>query len=110
MALVDVPCPACQRIDGVQEGKQAHGTQRSRGHKRDGPRTIVLLHSQEKGRLPAVRQPIVAMPLHGSGVQDIVRVLGVRAATGSDGLKKKRPRSTRGMKDGSTRWLLRTLT
>jgi insertion element IS1 protein InsB len=41
--------------------------------------------------LLAVKQQIVDMTLNGSGVRDIVRVLGVSAATVIDVLKKKEP-------------------
>ena len=58
MAFVQVQCPDCHSTDVVQYGKQANGTQRYRFNKRDCPRTIFLLQYQDKGRLPAVRQPI----------------------------------------------------
>jgi transposase-like protein len=92
MALVYVHCPECQSIDVVQYGKQANGTQRYRCNNRDCPRTIFLLQYSDKGRLPAVKQQIVDMTLNGSGVRDIVRVLGVSSATVIDVLKKKSPR------------------
>ena len=41
--------------------------------------------------MPAVKQQIVDMTLNGSGVRDIVRVLGVSSATVIDVLKKKEP-------------------
>jgi hypothetical protein len=44
--------------------------------------------------LPAVKQQIVDMTLNGSGVRDIVRVLGVSSATVIDVLKKKEPTIT----------------
>jgi len=91
MAFVQVQCPDCHSTDVVQYGKQANGTQRYRCNHRDGPRTIFLLQYQDKGRLPAVRQPIVDMTLNGSGVRDIVRVLRVSSATVIDVLKKKAP-------------------
>src|SRR3989441_1354919 len=91
MAFVQVQCPDCYSTDVVQYGKQANGTQRYRCNNRDGPRTIFLLQYQDKGRLPAVRQQIVDMTLNGSGVRDIVRVLGVSSATVIDVLKKKEP-------------------
>ena len=60
--------------------------------------TIVTVHAPfssyttlSKGRLPAVKQQIVDMTLNGSGVRDIVRVLGVSSATVIDVLKKKEP-------------------
>ena len=91
MALVHVQCPQCQRIDVVQYGQQANGTQRYRCNNPDCPRTIFLLQYHDKGRLPAVKQHIVDMTLHGSGVRDIVRVLRVSSATVIDVLKKKAP-------------------
>jgi insertion element IS1 protein InsB len=91
MALVHVQCPQCQRIDVVQYGKQANGTQRYHCNNPDCPRTIFLLQYRDKGRLPAVKQQIVDMTLNGSGVRDIVRVLGVSSATVIDVLKKKEP-------------------
>ena len=54
-----------------------------------------VLQYSDKGRLPAVKQQIVDMTLNGSGVRDIVRVLGVSSATVIDVLKKKSPRSHR---------------
>ena len=95
MALVSVHCPECQSIDVVQYGKQANGTQRNRCNNRDCPRTIFLLQYSDKGRLPAVKQQIVDMTLNGSGVRDIVRVLGVSSATVIDVLKKKLGRQTK---------------
>src|SRR5207245_10390480 len=91
MALVYVHCPECQSIDVVQYGKQANGTQRYRCNNRACPRTIFLLQYADKGRLPAVKQQIVDMTLNGSGVRDIVRVLGVSSATVIDVLRKKEP-------------------
>src|SRR2546425_7525982 len=94
MALVHVQCPQCQRIDVVQYGKQANGTQRSHCNNPDGQRTIFLIQYHDKGRLPAVKQPIVDITLNGSGVRDIVRVLGVSSATVIDVLQKKEPAIT----------------
>jgi transposase-like protein len=91
MAWVYVQCPACQSLDVVQYGKQANGTQRYRCSQRDCPRTIFLLQYQDKRRLPAVKQQIVDMTLNGSGVRDIVRVLGVSSATVVEVLKTKAP-------------------
>jgi insertion element IS1 protein InsB len=91
MAFVQVQCPDCHSAEVVQYGKQANGTQRYRCNNRDGSRTIFLLQYHDKGRLPAVKQPIVDMTLNGSGVRDIVRVLRVSSATVIDVLKKKEP-------------------
>jgi transposase-like protein len=43
----------------------------------------------DKGRLPELKQQIVDMTLNGSGVRDIVRVLGISSATVIDTLKKR---------------------
>ena len=96
MALVYVHCPQCQSIDVVQYGKQANGTQRYYCNNPDCPRAIFLLQYHDKGRLPAVKQQIVDMTLNGSGVRDIVRVLGVSSATVIKVLKKKEPGLTQG--------------
>jgi insertion element IS1 protein InsB len=101
MAFVQVRCPDCYSTDVVQYGKHANGTQRYRCNNRNCPRTIFLLQSQDKGRLPAVRQQIVDMTLNGSGVRDIVRVLRVSSATVIDVLKKKEP----AVKQVNERWL-----
>ena len=77
MALVPVPYPECHRSDVVHYGIQANGTQRYRCNNTDCPRTIFLLQYHDKGRLPAVKQPILDMTLNGSSVRDIVHVLGV---------------------------------
>ncbi len=95
MVFVPVQCPECHRTDVVRYGKQANGTQRYRCDNSDCRRTIFLLQYHDKGRLPAVKQQIVAMTLNGSGVRDIVRVLGVSSATVIDVLKKKCQRSNR---------------
>src|SRR5438445_11603819 len=89
MAFVQVQCPDCQSADVVQYGKQANGTPRYRCDNPACPRTIFLLQYRDKGRLPAVKQPIIDMTLNGSGVRDIVRVLRVSAATVIDVRKKK---------------------
>ncbi len=89
MVLIPVECPSCQSIEVSRYGKQPNGEQRYQCHNADCPRTIFLLHYHDKGRLPEVKQQIVEMTLNGSGVRDIVRVLGVSSATVIDVLKKK---------------------
>jgi len=91
MALVHVHCPQCHRIDVVPYGLQANGTQRYRCNHLARARTIFLRQDQDEGRLPAVKQHIVAMTLNGSGVRDIVRALRVSAATVINVRKNKAP-------------------
>jgi transposase-like protein len=90
MAFVQVQCPDGHSTDVVEYGKQANGTPRYRYNNLDCSRTIFLIQYPDKGRLPAVNQQIVDMTLNGSGVRDIVRVLGVSSATVIAMLKKKR--------------------
>jgi insertion element IS1 protein InsB len=94
MAVVHVQYPQCQSIAVVKYGKQANGTQRYWCQNRACARRILLLTYHDKGRLPAVQQQIADMTLNGSRVRDIVRVLGVSAATVIATLKKRRPRSS----------------
>ena len=77
MALVHVQSPYCQSIDVMKYGKQASGTQRYRCNNPACARRIFLLQYYDKGRLPAIKPQIVDMALNGSGVRDIVRILGV---------------------------------
>jgi transposase-like protein len=95
MVFVQVQCPGCHSTDVVQYGKQDNGTQRYRCDNPDYPRTIFLLQYYDKGLLPAVKQQIIDMTLNGSGVRDIVRVLGVSSATVIDVLKKNAGRQIR---------------
>ena len=89
--MTDVPvhCPDCQGVDVVRYGKQRHGPQRYRCHNTDCPRHIFLLHYQNQGRLPAVKQQMVDMALNGSGIRDTARVLRVSPTTVINTLQKK---------------------
>jgi transposase-like protein len=94
MAVVPVQCPQCQSSAVVKYGKQPNGTQRYRCQNADCARHIFLLAYQDKGRLPEVKRQIVDLTLNGSGVRDIVRVLGVSSATVIATLKKRRQPSS----------------
>jgi transposase-like protein len=50
----------------------------------------VNLTVPDKGRLPEVKRQLGDLALNGSGVRDIVRVLGVSSATVIDTLQKRR--------------------
>jgi insertion element IS1 protein InsB len=90
MAVVPVQCPQCQSIAVVKYGTQPNGAQRYRCQNPACTRHIFLLTYQDRGRLPEVKRQIVDLTLNGSGVRDIVRVLGISSATVIDTLKKRR--------------------
>jgi insertion element IS1 protein InsB len=94
MTVVPVQCPQCQSIAVVKYGKQPNGTQRYRCQNPDCARRIFLLTYQDKGRLPEVKRQIVDLTLNGSGVRDIMRVLGVSSASVIGTLKKRRQPSS----------------
>jgi transposase-like protein len=94
MVQVPVQCPPCRGINGVRYGKQPKETQRDRCDNVDCPRPIFLLPSHDTGRRPEGKRYRVDRTLNGRGVRDIVRVLGVSAATVLDTLKNKQ-RSSR---------------
>jgi transposase-like protein len=79
----------------MKYGRQANRTQRYPCNNPDCARRILLVQYHDKGRLPAIKPQIVDMALNGSGVRDIVRVLGVSSTTVIETLKKRhRPSST----------------
>jgi insertion element IS1 protein InsB len=94
MAVVPVQCPQCQSLAVVKYGTQPNGAQRYRYQNPDCARRIFLLTYQDRGRLPEVKQQMVDLTLNGSGVRDIVPVLGVSSATVIDTLKKGRQPSS----------------
>jgi transposase-like protein len=103
MALVHVQCPSCQSIDVMKYGRQANGTQRYQCNNPNCARRIFLLRYHDKGRLPEIKRQIVDMTLNGSGVRDIVRVLGVSSTTVIATLKKRHPPFRTSTNDDSRR-------
>jgi insertion element IS1 protein InsB len=90
MTVVPVQCPQCQSPAVVKYGKQPNGTQRYWCRNPNCARRTFLLAYQDTGRLPEVKRQFVDLTLNGSGIRDIVRVLGVSSATVIDTLKKRR--------------------
>ena len=95
MATISVHCPRCGGAEVIKAGKQPNSAQRDRCQNAACNRTIFQLASSDKGRLPETTRQIVDMALHGSGVRDTARVLGIGTGTVMNVLKKKRRRSSR---------------
>src|SRR5512143_658172 len=89
MILIPVKCPGCDSTDVVSHGKQANGEQRYRCNNALCERKIFLLHYQQKGRRPDVKQKILDMAVNGSGIRDTARVLDISPVTVIKELKKQ---------------------
>ena len=87
MVLEPVLCPVCQQPEAVyRHGKATDGTQRYRctACRRTFPqRYRHTIHE------PGVRARILALALHGRGIRDTARVLGISPQTVMAELKKK---------------------
>ena len=95
MAVGSVRCPHCQSGEVVKYGSTANGKERFRCQNGDSCGRTFIREYAYQGRVPQVKRQIVEMTLNGSGVRDIVRVLGISSATVIDVLKKKRLPSTK---------------
>ena len=93
--LVAVRCPQCQSSEVVRQGKSTNGKQRFRCLETACPYQTFSLNLAYPGRNREVKQQIVEMTLHGSGVRDIARVLRVSTSTVIRELKKTRSPQTR---------------
>ena len=87
MVLEAVLCPACQQPEAVyRHGKTRDGRQRYRCTA--CARTFQRRY-QHKAYEPATRARITDMALHGRGIRDTARVVGISAQTVMGELKKK---------------------
>ena len=93
--LVAVRCPQCQSSEVVKHGKSTNGKQRFRCLETACPYQTFSLNLAYPGRNREVKQQIVEMTLHGSGVRDIARVLHISTSTVMRELKKTRSARTR---------------
>jgi transposase-like protein len=95
MAFLEIRCPSCQHTDVIQHGITAQGTQRYRCKNPSCPQQTFLLEYRHHGRMPEVKQQILAMTLNGSGIRDIARVLHISPTTVIAELKKRAAAPTR---------------
>jgi transposase-like protein len=89
-------CPYCQGTDIVRHGTTSEGKQRSRCRAcRQGRGRTFLLAYTYAGLSPTVKQQIIEMAMHASGIRDTAQVLHVSSTTVLKELKKRRLKSTR---------------
>src|SRR5688572_16450503 len=81
MVLIAVMCPYCQSDCITKRGQTDTGKQRYRCQNPDYPHQSFLLNPAYKGRLPDIKEQIIEMALHGSGICDTARVLGLSTDT-----------------------------
>ena len=89
MIIQVLHCPHCQGTDIVRHGKTRQGKQRYCCREKRGAGRTFLLEYAYAGQSPAVKQQIVDMAMHASGIRDTARVLHVSPTTVIKELKKK---------------------
>jgi len=89
MTFITVRCPHCESEQIVKRGKTHCGTQRYLCQNTACARGSFLLDYRNRGCLPEVKQQIIDMSLHASGVRDTARVLPISTDTVLSELKKK---------------------
>jgi transposase-like protein len=81
MILQVLHCPHCHGTDMVRHGQTRPGKQRYRCREKRWAGRPCLLDYSYPGQAPAVKQQIVEMALHASGMRDTARVLPVSTNT-----------------------------
>ena len=95
MIIQVLHCPHCQDTDIVRHGTTRQGKQRYRCRAcPDQVRTFLLEYSYA-GPSPDVKQQIVDMAMHASGIRDTARVLHISPTTVIKELKKRHLHSRR---------------
>jgi insertion element IS1 protein InsB len=89
MVLQPIACPTCHETEVVKYGQTADGKQRFFCQNSLCTRQTFLLEYVHQGRRPDVKQQIVDMPMNGSGIRDIARVLHMSPTTVMETLKKR---------------------
>ena len=89
MVLVPVTCPYCQSAQVIKGGQTETGTQRYRCQQTNCPHRSFVLEPAYNGRFPHIKEQIIDMALHGSGIRDTAHVLKISPTTVIHELKKK---------------------
>ncbi len=88
MVLLPVLCPHCQSEQVIKGGKTQVSNQRYKCQNADCLHYPFQLDLTYQGRLPAIKDRIIDMALHGSGIRDIARMLKISPTTVINELKK----------------------
>jgi transposase-like protein len=95
MILSPIHCPTCHSTDVVKPGKTADGKQRFLCRHPDCAQQTFLTTSVDQGRLQEVKQQIIDLTMHGSGIRDTARVRHISPTTVLDTFKKRIDHPTR---------------
>src|SRR5712691_10790720 len=95
MILHVLHCLHCHGTDIVRHGQTRQGKQRYRCREQRCAGRTFLLDSSYRGQSPEVKQQIVDMAMHASGIRNTARVLHVSTNTVMTELKKRNLTSTR---------------
>jgi transposase-like protein len=88
-------CPYCQGTDIVRHGTTPQGKQRYRCRQCPEHSRTFLLDYSYPGQSQHIKEQIVDLALHASGIRDTARVLHVSPTTVIKELKKRRLSCTR---------------
>ena len=88
-------CPRCHGTDIVRHGQTRQGKQRDRCREQPCAGRTFLLDYTYAGQSPDVKQQMVEMAMHASGMRDTARVLHVSTHTVMQERNKRRLTSTR---------------
>jgi transposase-like protein len=88
LTCIAVQCFHCHRDQMVKCGKTVRGTQRYLCQHRECTTNSFLLDYRNRGCLPGVKQLIIDMHLHASGIRDTARSLRISTDTVLSELKK----------------------
>jgi transposase-like protein len=89
MVLVPVTCPYGHSDQIIKGGHTETGTQRYRCQQTTCAHRSFVLEPAYNGRLPQVKDQIIAMALNGSGIRDTARVLKISPTTVMNEWKKR---------------------
>jgi transposase-like protein len=95
MVLAPLDCPTCHSAAVVKHGKTSDGKQRFRCRNPACAQQTFLITYVYQGRLPEVKQQIIAMAMNGSGIRDTARVLHIGPTTVLNAFKKRTSYSSR---------------